>query len=74
MVRKIDIIINGVEHQVEYHGDTEAEIAARIEADENALLAYMNTEDEQGTRAFCFSGLMVRKSSIETARFREPIF
>lgn len=74
MVRKIKITINDIEHVVEYFGEDEEEIAIKIQADENALLEYLRTEDDHGCKAFCFSGLMVRKKSIETARFSEPDF
>ena len=74
MVRKIKITINDIEYVVEYFGEDEEEIAIKIQADENALLEYLRTEDDRGCKAFCFSGLMVRKKSIETARFSEPDF
>lgn len=74
MVRKMKIVINGIENIVEYHGEDDNEIALLIADDENELLDYLRTGDDHGVKAFCFRGLMIRKDHVSTARFEEPDF
>lgn len=47
------------------------EIAKRIENDENALLEYLMTGEENGAGAFCFCGFVVRKNGIVAGMFSE---
>ncbi len=74
MIRKMKIVINGIETVVEYQGDDANQIALMIAKDENELLDYLRTGQDKGIEAFCFQGLMIRKSIIQTARFTEPDF
>lgn len=61
----------GVQKDILYHGSAE-EIASNIERDENDLLEYMQTRDDKGCRAFCFSGFMFAKRGLVAAQFTEP--
>ena len=40
--------------------------------DENALLEYMETEEDHGVRSFVFQGFMFKKDGILAAQFEEP--
>lgn len=60
-----------LEKELQYKGSRE-EIAAQIDRDENALLAYMRTGDDLGEKSFCFAGFMFRKDLIEAAQMTEP--
>lgn len=76
MIKKMQLVLynrGGVlEKELTYEGRDMKEIAAAIERDENALLAYMTTGDEKGMKSFCFQGFMFRKDMIEAAQFSEP--
>ena len=61
-----------IERELVYEGKDEKEIAALIQADENALLEYMRTGQENGERCFVFRGFMFKKCSITAAQIREP--
>lgn len=74
MKRKMKVEINNTETIIEYDGDTEEEIAQKIQRDENALLQYMMTGNDEGRKSFCFQGFMFKKDLIVTARFTEPDF
>lgn len=62
----------GIEKDLIYEGDTEEEIARNIMRDENALLEYMETEEDHGVRSFVFQGFMFKKDGILAAQFAEP--
>lgn len=76
MLRKIKLYIKysggGIEKDLIYEGDTEEEIAKNIMRDENALLEYMETEEDHGVRSFVFQGFMFKKDGILAAQFAEP--
>lgn len=74
MKRKMKVEINDTETVIEYEGETEEEIAQKIQRDENALLQYMLTGNDEGSKSFCFQGFMFKKDLIATARFTEPDF
>lgn len=74
MKRKMKVEINDTETIIEYEGIDERDIAQQIQMDENALLRYMMTGNEEGSKAFCFQGYMIKKALIATARFTEPDF
>lgn len=66
--------INNTETVIEYEGADEKDIAQQIQRDENALLRYMMTGNDEGSKSFCFQGFMFKKDLIATARFTEPDF
>ena len=78
MIKKmvLEIFSGGgyIERELVYEGKDEKEIAGKIQADENALLEYMRTEDLHGEKCFVFQGFMFRKCAITAAQFREPEF
>lgn len=74
MKRKMKVEINNTETVIEYEGADEKEIAIQIQRDENALLRYMMTGNDEGSKSFCFQGFMFKKDLIVTARFTEPDF
>lgn len=61
-----------IEKELTYYGDSYDEIAQQITSDENELLYFLETGDDKGNAAFCFSGFMVLKKYIVAARFVEP--
>ena len=63
-----------IERELVYEGKDEKDIAAQIQRDENALLYYMRTGDDQGEKCFVFQGFMLAKKPIQAAQFREPEF
>jgi len=78
MVKKMNLeIFSGggyIERELVYKGRNEKEIAAQIQADENALLEYMRTGEMNGEKCFVFQGFMLAKKPIQAAQFREPEF
>lgn len=76
MLRKIKLYIKyaggGIEKDLIYEGDTEEDIARNIMRDENALLEYMETEEDLGVKSFVFQGFMFKKDGILAAQFAEP--
>ena len=78
MIKKMNLeIFTGggyIERELVYEGKTEKEIAAKIQEDENELLEYMRTGNEQGVKCFVFQGFMLAKKPIQAAQFREPEF
>ena len=62
------------ERELVYEGKDEKDIAAQIQRDENALLEYMRTGNEQGEKCFVFQEFMLAKKPIHAAQFREPEF
>ena len=61
-----------IERELVYEGKDLKEIAAQIQRDENALLEYMRTGQENGEKCFVFQGFMFRKGAITAAQLREP--
>ena len=61
----------GITSDVEYFGETAEEIAALIQKDENEILEYMQTGDDNGVGAFCIRGLMIKKKDIQIIRMKE---
>ena len=78
MIKKMSLeIFSGggyFERELVYEGKDEKEIAAQIQRDENALLEYMRTGEENGEKCFVFQGFMLAKKPIQAAQFREPEF
>ena len=78
MIKKMNLeIFSGggyIERELVYEGKDLKEIAAKIERDENALLEYMRTGEENGEKCFVFQGFMLAKKPIQAAQFREPEF
>ena len=78
MIKKMSLeIFSGggyIERELVYEGKNLSEISAQIERDENALLEYMKTGNEQGEKCFVFQGFMLAKKPIQAAQFREPEF
>lgn len=78
MIKKMNLeIFSGggyIERELVYEGKNLNEISAQIERDENALLEYMKTGNEQGEKCFVFQGFMLAKKPIQAAQFREPEF
>lgn len=78
MIKKmtLEIFTGGgyIERELVYEGKGLKEIAAQIERDENALLEYMRTGEENGEKCFVFQGFMLAKKPIQAAQFREPEF
>jgi len=76
MIKKMNLeIFSGggyIERELAYEGKDLNEIAAQIERDENALLEYMRTGQENGEKCFVFQGFMFAKKPIQAAQFREP--
>ena len=76
MIKKMSLeIFSGggyIERELVYEGKDEREIAAKIQADENALLEYMRTGETNGEKCFVFQGFMFAKKPITAAQFREP--
>ena len=76
MLRTIKLYIKyaggGIEKDLIYEGDTEEDIARNIMRDENALLEYMETEEDLGVKSFVFQGFMFKKDGILAAQFAEP--
>ena len=60
------------DRELTYTGRTKAEIAEAVRRDENELLAYMETGDDKGQKAFVFQGFMFRKATLLAAQFSEP--
>ena len=60
-----------VEQELTYEGETLSEIALQIQRDKDALLEYMRTEDDEGSKCFCFCGFMFRKAGILAAKMSE---
>ena len=78
MIKKMSLeIFSGggyIERELVYEGKDEKEIAAQIQRDENALLEYMRTGNDQGEKCFVFQGFMLAKKPIQAAQFKEPEF
>lgn len=78
MIKKMSLeIFSGggyIERELVYEGKDLKEIQAQIQRDENALLEYMKTGNDQGEKCFVFQGFMLAKKSIQAAQFREPEF
>ena len=78
MIKKMSLeIFSGggyIERELVYEGKDLKEISAQIERDENALLEYMRTGEENGEKCFVFQGFMLAKKPIQAAQFREPEF
>ena len=76
MIKKMSLeIFSGggfLERELTYEGKDLEEIAARIKDDENALLHYMQTGDEEGQKCFVFQGFMFKKCAITAAQLKEP--
>jgi len=76
MIKKmsLEIFTGGgyIERELVYEGKDLKEIAAKIERDENALLEYMRTGEENGEKCFVFQGFMLAKKPIQAAQFKEP--
>lgn len=76
MLRKVKLYIKyaggGIEKDLIYDGDSDEEIAKNIMRDENALLEYMETEEDHGVRSFVFQGFMFKKDGILAAQITEP--
>lgn len=76
MIKKMSLeIFSGggyIERELVYEGKDLKDIAAQIERDENALLEYMRTGQENGEKCFVFQGFMFRKGAINAAQLREP--
>ena len=71
---RIELYFSGggyIEKELAYTGNDMQEIAKRIENDENALLEYLMTGEENGAGAFCFCGFVVRKNGIVAGMFSE---
>ena len=62
----------GIEKDLVYEGDTDEQIAKDIMRDENALLEYMETEEDLGVKSFVFQGFMFKKDGILAAQLTEP--
>ena len=78
MIKKMSLeIFSGggyIERELVYEGKDEKDIAAQIQRDENALLEYMRTGEDNGEKCFVFQGFMLAKKPIQAAQFREPEF
>lgn len=78
MIKKMSLeIFSGggyFERELVYEGKDEKEIQEQIQRDENALLEYMRTGNDQGEKCFVFQGFMLAKKPIQAAQFREPEF
>jgi len=61
-----------IERELTYEGKDLKEIQEQIQRDENALLEYMRTGNDQGEKCFVFQGFMFRKGAITAAQIREP--
>ena len=76
MIKKMSLeIFSGggyIERELVYEGKDEKEIAAKIQADENALLEYMRTGETNGEKCFVFQGFMFAKKPIQAAQLKEP--
>ena len=62
-----------IDKEIEYDGESLEDIARQINKDENELLYYMRTENDDGEKCFCFSGFMFRKEGLLTAQFSEGV-
>lgn len=47
------------------------DIAQNISRDENNLLDYMQSQDDEGVKSFCFGGFMFQKEGIIAAQITE---
>ena len=72
MIKKMSLEIYSGGGYIERERKDEKEIAAKIQRDENALLEYMRTGQENGEKCFVFQGFMFAKKPIQAAQFREP--
>ena len=61
------------EKEIVYEGGTLEEIAKQITDDENQLLYYMRTGDDEGERCFYFGGFMFRKDGLLMAQMTEGV-
>lgn len=61
-----------IDKELIYEGADKKEIAKMIDRDQNDLLQYMQTGDENNQKAFCFCGYMFRKKGIAAAQISEP--
>lgn len=62
-----------IDREIEYDGENLEDIAKQIDKDENDLLYYMRSEDDDGEKCFCFSGFMFRKEGLLTAQLSEGV-
>lgn len=62
------------EHDLLYYGEDDKEIARDIDRDQNDLLHYMLTGDDNGIKSFCFCGFIFKKKGLCAARLYEPEF
>lgn len=78
MIKKmsLEIYTGGgyIERELTYEGKDLKEIQKKIQEDENALLHYMQTGDEEGQKCFVFQGFMFKKHAVTAAQIREPEF
>ena len=78
MIKKMNLeIFTGggyIERELTYEGKDAQDIAAQIQRDENALLEYMRTGNDNGEKCFVFQGFMLAKKPIQAAQFKEPEF
>jgi len=76
MIKKMNLeIFSGggyIERELTYEGKDLKEIQEQIQRDENALLEYMRTGNDQGEKCFVFQGFMFAKKPITAAQFKEP--
>ena len=71
MIKKMSLeIFSGggyFERELVYEGKDLKEIQEQIQQDENALLEYMRTGNDQGEKCFVFQGFMLAKKHIRRA-------
>ena len=60
-----------IERELTYEGKDLKEIQEQIQRDENALLEYMRTGNDQGEKCFVFQGFMLAKKPIQAAQLKE---
>ena len=78
MIRKMSLeIFSGggyIERELVYEGKDLKEIQEQIQRDENALLEYMRTGNDNGEKCFVFQGFMLAKKPLQAVQLREPEF
>ena len=78
MIKKMSLeIFSGggyIERELVYEGKDLKEIQEQIQRDENALLEYMRTGNDQGEKCFVFQGFMLAKKPLQAVQLKEPEF
>ena len=60
-----------IEREIEYFGEDLEEIGRAVDNDHNALLDYMISHDDHGSKSFCFGGFMFQKEGLLAANLKE---